>query len=75
VGQKGLLRSGGRPPSDARPGPFDSDAGWRVDGYPDINSIGKERPSPDGGHWIFYRTPYNGDKSIAFCFFTPFNGA
>jgi len=49
-------------------------AGWRVDGYPDLIPIGKELPSPDGGYWIFYRTLYNGDKSIVYCFFTPFNG-
>jgi hypothetical protein len=49
-------------------------AGWRVDGYPDLIPIGKELPSPDGGYWIFYRTLDNGDKSIVYCFFTPFSG-
>jgi hypothetical protein len=48
--------------------------GWRVDGYPDLIPIGKEMPSPDGGYWIFYRTLSNGDKSIVYCFFTPFSG-
>jgi hypothetical protein len=49
-------------------------AGWRVDSYPDLIPIGKEQPSPDGGYWIFYRTIINGDKSIVYCFFTPFSG-
>lgn len=49
-------------------------AGWRVDGYPDIIPMAKAQPSPDGGYWIFYRTLDNGDKSIVYCFFTPFSG-
>jgi hypothetical protein len=49
-------------------------AGWRVDGYPDPIPNGTEQPSPDGEYWIFYRNLPNGEVTRVYCFFTPFQG-